>query len=112
MHRLHALDLSRGQEKPGSLIVVSGNNQTGPVSTALLPLKVKVTDQYGNAILRASVSYIDGGAGGTFSSNPVATESTGSASTVYTTPSTPQTVTVDATVTGVANAAAFNEVAP
>ena len=92
--------------------VVSGNNQTGAVSTPLpLPLKARVTDQYGNGVSGASVNYDDGGAGGSYSANPAVTDSTGTASVKYTLPATPQTVTINANVSGVSTAAVFKETA-
>ena len=95
-----------------AIAVVSGNNQTGAVSTPLpLPLKAKVTDQYGNGVSGASVTYDDGGAGGSYSANPAVTDSTGTASVTYTLPATPQTVTINANVSGVSTAAVFKETA-
>jgi acyl-coenzyme A thioesterase PaaI-like protein len=68
---------------------------------------VKVTDQYGNVVPGVSVTFADGGAGGSFSANPVVTGSTGTASVNYTTPAKAGTVTVKATVSGVSTAASF-----
>jgi Bacterial Ig-like domain (group 1) len=90
--------------------VVSGNNQTAAAgSTLAQQLTVRVTDQYGNLVSGASVSFSDGGAGGSFSANPVTTSSTGQASSSYTTPATPGTVTITATVGSVT--AGFTETA-
>ncbi len=87
---------------------VSGDAQTAAISTVLAkPLVVKVTDQYGNVVPGVSVTFADGGAGGSFSANPVATGSTGTASVNYTTPATTGTVTIKATVSGVSTAASF-----
>jgi hypothetical protein len=47
-----------------------------------------------------SVTFSDGGAGGTFSSASVITDSLGKASTLYTTPGTIKTVTVSASAAG------------
>jgi protocatechuate 3,4-dioxygenase beta subunit len=70
-----------------SLIVVSGNNQTGPAGSALpQPLIVSVSDTYGNAVQGVSVTFSDGGAGGTFNPASPKTSSAGQASTTYTTP--------------------------
>src|SRR5215469_10935739 len=93
-----------------NIVVVSGNNQTA-VHPSLLGklLTVTVTDQYGNAVPGASVTYTDNGAGGSFSANPVVTNSSGKASVLYTTPLTPGTVSITASVTGVSNAAPFTE---
>ena len=88
--------------------IVSGNNQSAPPNTQLSqPLSVKVTDQYGNAVPGVAVKWDDGGAGGSFSANPVTTSSNGIANDYYTTPSSAGTVTVSARVDGVSNAATF-----
>jgi len=93
-----------------NIAVVSGNSQTGAPSTLLSkPLVVNVTDQYGNVVPGASVTYTDNGAGGSFYANPVVTNSSGNASVGYTTPLTPGTVSITASVTGVSNAAPFTE---
>jgi hypothetical protein len=70
-------------------------------------LVVSVTDQFGNLIAGASVSFSDGGAGGSFSANPVITTKAGLASANYTTPPMPGNVTVSATVAGVSTPANF-----
>jgi len=91
-----------------SVSVVSGNNQTAAPSTPLpQALVVSVTDQFGNLIAGASVSFSDGGAGGSFSANPVITTKAGLASANYTTPPMPGNVTVSATVAGVSTPANF-----
>ena len=94
---------------PASTIAkVSGDAQIAAPKTQLpQPVVVKVADQYGNVISGASVSFTDGGAGGTFSSNPVFTGMTGTASVSYTTPSIAGTKTIQATVSGVSAAASF-----
>ena len=95
-----------------AIAVVSGNNQTGPVST-LLPksLVSQVTDQYNNPVSGVSVTYSDGGAGGSFSTNPVTTDVHGNATVGYTTPSVAGKVTIQATVVGVSSPAIFTETA-
>ena len=91
-----------------NIVTTSGDGQSAPPSTQLAQaLVVKVKDQYGNAISGASVTFADGGAGGTFASNPVLTTSTGLASDNYITPPNAGTVTVQATVSGVSAAANF-----
>jgi hypothetical protein len=91
--------------------VVSGNNQTAAQS-ALLPkaLVAKVTDQYGNLISGASVSFSDGGAGGSFSANPATTGKTGTVSVNYTTPPAIGNVTISASVATVNTPATFTAV--
>jgi protocatechuate 3,4-dioxygenase beta subunit len=72
-----------------------------------LALGGRVNDQYGNPVPGASVSFSDGAAGGAFATNPLTTDSTGTASATYTTPPSPGQVTVNATVAGVATAVNF-----
>lgn len=92
-----------------ALVVVSGNGQTAPVSTQLPePLIVRVTDQYGNPVIGANVQFTDGGVGGSFSSGPFSTGTTGTASANYITPPNPGSVTVQAMVAGVSGPAVFN----
>jgi hypothetical protein len=81
-----------------NMAISSGNNQAGSVGTQLpLALTVLVTDQYSNPVQGISVSFSDGGAGGTFNSgNPVVTNSTGIAVETYTLPSTPGTIQITA----------------
>ena len=95
---------------PSSMTAIAGNNQTGPPSTTLpVPLTVKVSDQYGNAVSGASVTFTDGGVGGSFSVSPVITDSSGQASSSYTTPSISGVVSVTASVGSVS--AQFTETA-
>ena len=87
---------------------MSGHAQAAAASTLLpKPLVVKATDQYGNVVPGVNVTFADGGAGGSFSANPVVTGSTGTASVSYTTPAKAGTVTIKATVNGVSTAASF-----
>jgi protocatechuate 3,4-dioxygenase beta subunit len=94
-----------------NIVISNGNNQTGTAGTQLLQaLTVQVTDQYNNPVAGVSVTFDDGGAGGVFSNpNPVVTDNTGSSSQMYTLPPTPGTVTITATVAGIANPAVFTE---
>ncbi len=94
-----------------SIAVTGGNNQSAPAGTQLpQALTVLVTDQYGNPVPSAGVTFDDGGAGGNFSNqNPVLTSASGTASQFYTLPSSPGTVTIHATATGVASPAVFTE---
>jgi adhesin/invasin len=80
---------------PATIAVVAGNGQTAPPSSQLpQALTVQVTDQFGNKVSGAAVSYSDGRAGGNFSANPVDTDVTGTASVMYTAPATRGSVTI------------------
>jgi hypothetical protein len=93
-----------------SIVTQSGFGQTAPVNTKLpSPVCAVVKDASGNKLPGISVSFTDSGAGGQFSSNPVITNSAGSACVNYTTPGTPGTVTISASVTGVTKPATFKE---
>ncbi|MBZ5615412.1 MAG: hypothetical protein LAO23_15485 [Acidobacteriia bacterium] len=94
-----------------SIAVTGGNNQSAPAGTQLpVALTTLVTDQYGNPVPNASVTFNDGGAGGNFGNgNPVITNTSGTATQFYTLPASPGTVTINATVTGVTNPAVFTE---
>jgi hypothetical protein len=87
---------------PASAVnVYGGNNQTvGAGKAAAKLFQVIVTDQYGNPVPNVSVSFSDGGAGGSFSVNPALTATTGIAGTRYTAPTTAGPVSVTATVSG------------
>ncbi|MGA8199830.1 MAG: Ig-like domain-containing protein, partial [Candidatus Sulfotelmatobacter sp.] len=93
-----------------NIAATSGNGQSTPPSSQLTqPLIAKVTDQYGNAVSGVAVTFNDGGAGGTFSANPVSTSSTGVASVTYTTSPNAGTVNIQAVAAGVSTPAAFTE---
>jgi adhesin/invasin len=75
-------------------------------------LKVLVTDQYGNPISGNAVTFSDGGAGGNFSNpNPVVTGTNGVATLTYTLPTTAQTITINATASGLATPGVLTETA-
>jgi hypothetical protein len=91
-----------------NISATSGDGQSAPPSTSLAQqLVVKVTDQYGNAVSGIPVTFNDAGAGGSFSSNPVSTSSSGLASVTYTTSPNTGTGTIQATATGVSTQAGF-----
>ncbi len=96
---------------PASIAITSGNNQSAPAGTQLpQALAVLVADQYGNQVSGVGVTFDDGGAGGSFSNaNPALTGPSGSVTQVYTLPSSPGTVTINATAAGVASPAVFTE---
>ncbi|MGD1214223.1 MAG: Ig-like domain-containing protein [Terriglobales bacterium] len=93
------------------IAITSGNNQSATAGTQLpQALTVLVTDQYANPVSGVPVTFNDGGAGGTFSdSNPVVTDTNGTATQSYTLPPSAGTVTINATAAGVANPAVFTE---
>lgn len=79
------------------LSVVSGGKQTGTVGATLpLPIVIKGKDAVGNVVPNASITFTDGGLGGTFNPNPAITASNGQASTTYTLPLVAKTITVTA----------------
>ena len=91
---------------PSSPTIYSGNMQTVKAGFPASKLsQVKVADQYGNPVPGISVSFDDGGVGGSFSSNPVVTNPAGIAGPRYTAPPTPGTVTVTASVPGAGSVA-------
>jgi len=94
-----------------SIAITSGNNQSAPAGTQLpQALTVLVADQYGNPVSGIPVDFDDSGAGGTFSnSNPGVTDNTGTVTQLYTLPSSPGTVTINAIATGLSNPAVFVE---
>ncbi|HTX98889.1 MAG TPA: invasin domain 3-containing protein [Bacteroidota bacterium] len=73
-----------------SMAIVSGNGQTAPISTALSPMVVHISDSYGNAVDSVNVAFnVTGfpvGATGSFSLNPASAVSatSGNASSVLT----------------------------
>jgi hypothetical protein len=79
------------------LEATGGNNQTGNAGTTLpVRLTVQATSS-GSPVSGISVTFNDGGAGGSFGTPVAVTDSNGNASTTYTLPSTGKTVTVTAT---------------
>jgi len=84
---------------PANLVVVSGNNQTGPVNTALpQPLVVQVNDSGGNPI--TGVSVVFSAPSGTFTGSPATSNSSGQVSVNYTPGTSAGAVTVTASVNG------------
>src|SRR5713226_9394268 len=95
-----------------TLTPTAGNNQSGSVGT-ILPTALTVLAENlnsGNPEPGVSVSFSDGGAGGTFGTPVATTDSNGNASTTYTLPATAQTVTISATSSGYSSAT-FTETA-
>ena len=95
-----------------ALTSTAGNNQTGSAGSILpAALTVLASNLNGGAPMPGvSVTFSDGGKGGTFGTPVATTDSNGDASTTYTLPSTAQTVTVTATSVGYTSAS-FSETA-
>jgi len=83
-----------------TLAVNAGNNQSGQVSTTLPTALAVLATNGGNPVQGLSVTFSDGGKGGTFGTPTAITGSNGIASSTYTLPSTVQTVTITASATG------------
>jgi hypothetical protein len=84
---------------PAALVVVSGNNQSAPVNTALpQPLVVQVNDASGNPI--PGVSVVFSTTSGTVAGSPATSNSSGTVSVNYTTGSSVGPVTITAAVNG------------
>lgn len=96
-----------GSDAAVAISVVSGSSQTGIVGTALVsPLVVKVTDEDGDAVQGASVTFATT-TGGVLGSPTVTTNSEGRAQTTFVLGPTAGAQTVTATVAGVSTPATF-----
>jgi hypothetical protein len=88
----------------GLVLQWGGNMQSAPVLTAFpSPLVTKARDSYGNGVAGLTISYADNGAGGTFSENPVITNSKGLAPVSYTTSTKAGTVKIVASTSGLSS---------
>ena len=97
---------------PATQAITSGNKQTAAPGTQLpKPLVVVVKDQYGNAVSGVTVTFLDGGAGGSFLNSTPITNSVGQASATYTLPPAAGTYTITATVNSNVNVVSFTEIA-
>jgi hypothetical protein len=86
----------------------SGNAQSAPANTQLAaPLVASVADAHANPLSGVSVTFSDGGKGGSFTSSTVTTDASGHATTFYTTPGKTGAVKVTAT-TGSLKPATFS----
>ncbi|MGA8762619.1 MAG: hypothetical protein WB562_06990, partial [Candidatus Sulfotelmatobacter sp.] len=85
-----------------SLVPAAGNNQSGYLGTTLpVPLEVEALDAYTRKpIPNISLTCKDGGARGTFGSSLIVTNAQGQASTTYTLPSDPVSITITCSATG------------
>jgi Bacterial Ig-like domain (group 1) len=84
-----------------TLSISSGNLQSAPVSSPLpVPLQILASDPYSGAPqVGVTVTFSDGGKGGTFNPFSVATNSSGIAGTTYTLPKTAGTYTLTVSAT-------------
>lgn len=97
---------------PATEAISAGNKQTAAPGTQLAkPLVVVVKDQYGNAVSGVTVTFSDGGAGGSFLNSTPITNSVGQASATYTLPDAAGTYTITATVNSNVNVVSFTEIA-
>ncbi len=86
---------------PATIAISSGNLQSAQVTTGFSnPLKVRVKDSAGNPVPGVSVTFSDGGAGGTLSSPTSTTDSSGYAKTSYTAGTKSGKVQITASVSG------------
>lgn len=96
---------------PSAIAVQSGNAQTDTISTALpLPLTVRVTDAFSNAVTGAKVLWTRVG-GGTLSLDSSFTAATGLTQAGYTLGAAPRTDTVTATIAGTGTFARMTAIA-
>ena len=89
-----------------SLNTVSGDNQSAPAFTPLAnPLKIQATDPYsGAALADVTVTFSDGGKGGTFNPSSAVTDNSGFVSTSYTVPKVAGNYRITASASGLASA--------
>lgn len=88
------------------LAAVSGNAQTAAVTTMLpAPVVAQIADPYtGQPYPGVTVTFSDGGKGGTFGSSSGVTDATGSVATTYTFNKVARLVTITASTTGMSSA--------
>jgi hypothetical protein len=80
------------------LAIVAGGSQKGTVGSTLpSAIQVKARNAAGQGVAGATVTFTDGGAGGTFNPASGTTNSSGVISTSYTLPTKPKSITVTAT---------------
>jgi hypothetical protein len=110
-----AFGLANTAGAPAAITVTSGSGQSATVATGFaLPLVATVTDQFGNPVAGASVTFTApaSGAGGTFSNGlatiTAATAANGQASVTFTSNTLAGSYQVTATADGVSTAALFS----
>jgi hypothetical protein len=86
------------------IAATAGNGQIGAAGSTLpTALSINASNPYtGAPISGVTVTFSDGGKGGVFSNPTATTDVNGNASTTYTLPKTPQTITITGTSTGYA----------
>ena len=100
------------QSEPTTLLIVSGDNQTGLTGETLMnPFVVEVRDQNGDPMEGVTVSFAVSAGGGSLSETSVETDANGLAQSTLTLGSDPGTNTVDVSVEGITETATFNAVA-
>lgn len=88
---------------PASLAIYSGNNQTVKAGATSKLLQVLISDKFANPVRGISVTFSDGGVGGSFSPNPAVTNAKGIGGTRYTASSQTGTVTITASSPGLSS---------
>ena len=82
--------------------IVSGNGQTGPISTELpLPLTVQVRDAATNPVPNVAVTWVIGSGGGSVTPTTSTTDASGIATAAWTLGPSPGTNTLSAVVSGI-----------
>lgn len=94
------------------LIPAAGNNQSSAVGTTIAITAQAVDPYSGNPYAGVSVTFSDGGKGGSFSNSTVTTDANGNAATNYTLPTKPNTYTLTATATGYTTATFLETAVP
>ncbi len=95
-----------------ALSITGGNNQTGPVGQALpQPLQIVATST-GQPVAGVTLSFSDGGQGGSFNPPTATTGANGSGSTVFTLPPTAGTYTLTVSAANFASVTATETATP
>lgn len=94
---------------PSAVLIIAGNNQTGPAGAALaLPLTVQVDDKQGDGLKGVAVTFAVTAGGGSIQTATVSTNAQGQAATTWTVGTAVGAVnTATASVAGVSTAATF-----
>src|SRR5947209_5580885 len=106
-----SFSLTNTPAAPASVAVVSGSGQSTTVATSFAqPLLVVVTDQYGNLVPNAAVTFTAPGSGAsaTLTGSPATTGSDGRAQVSAAANTIPGSYIVNASVAGVSSPARFS----